>query len=70
MLLEEQAHNLASNQTTTTAMQSIDEVPVIQTVSCCLASHEQCSGLYSDQHGTIFVKCACPCHEIGGQKIQ
>ena len=66
MLLKELARNLASNQTTTTAIHSIDGVPVIQTVSLCLASHAECSGYYTDQNGTILVRCECRCHERVG----
>lgn len=42
---------------------------VIQTVSTCLTSdHNECSGLYSDQTGNVLVRCACKCHELGGQQ--
>lgn len=47
-------------------MHCIDKVHAIQIVSYCLAPHEQCSGLYSDQHGTILVRCACKCHAARG----
>ena len=47
-----------------------EEVPVIQTVSSCLTSHhDECSGYYRDQSGNFFVRCACSCHENGGQMI-
>jgi hypothetical protein len=45
--------------------QASDSTNVIQTVSSCLTLHEECSGLYSDQQGTVLVRCVCKCHERG-----
>jgi hypothetical protein len=41
---------------------TLTENTIIQTVSCCLASHEQCTGYYSDQDGNVLVRCVCRCH--------
>jgi hypothetical protein len=32
-------------------------------VSFCLASHTECTGIYSDEPGQFLLRCACSCHQ-------
>jgi hypothetical protein len=32
-------------------------------VSLCLASHIECTGIYSDERGHFLLRCACSCHQ-------
>jgi hypothetical protein len=42
-----------------------EEVPAIQNVSSCLtSSHNECSGYYRDQSGSVLVRCLCKCHDV------